>query len=31
MRNIARIDNYVAMEILVLHVDECYSVNTTGC
>ena len=29
--NGARTDNYVGMEISVLHVDECYSVNTTVC
>ena len=29
--NTASVDNYVATEISVLHVDECYSVNATGC
>ena len=31
VRNTARIGNYVAMEISVPHMDECYSVNATFC
>ena len=29
--NTARIDNYVAMEISILHLHEFYLVNTTVC